>query len=165
MSELLPTSPIREEHRELVPHLRHIEAAAVDVWDWDADEAASRLPAIVAFLRDRLIPHAEQEEAVLYPEIDRVTGGPTTATMTLDHVEIGARTDRLGARVEAALEDWDTGVAADLSRQLASLAAIVVLHFEKEEEALLPLLDGALTTDEASELFARMGHTEHGHAH
>jgi hypothetical protein len=61
--------------------------------------------------------------------------------MTLDHVEIGVRTDRLAASVETAIEDWDTDVAADLSRQLASLAAIVVLHFEKEEEALLPLLD------------------------
>jgi len=61
--------------------------------------------------------------------------------MTLDHVEIGVRTDRLAASVETAIEDWDTDVAADLSRQLASLAAIVVLLFEKEEEALLPLLD------------------------
>lgn len=161
----LPTSPIREEHRELVPHLRHIESAAVGAWRWDADVAARRLPPIVAFLRDQLIPHAEQEEAVLYPEIDRITGGPTTATMTLDHVEIGARTDRLAASVETAIEDWDSDVAADLSRQLASLAAIVVLHFEKEEEALLPLLDAALTNEAAGELFARMGHDEHNHAH
>lgn len=161
----LPTSPIREEHRELIPHLRHIEAAAVEVWGWDANGAARRLPPIVAFLRDQLIPHAGQEEAVLYPEIDRITGGPTTATMTLDHVEIGARTDRLAASVETAIEDWDTGVAADLSRQMAALAAIVVLHFEKEEEALLPLLDETLTSEAAGELFARMGHGEHAHTH
>jgi len=161
----LPTSPIREEHRELVPHLRHIEAAAVAVPDWDAVEAARRLPPIVAFLRDQLIPHAGLEEAVLYPEIDRLTGGPTTATMTLDHVEIGSRTDRLAASVETAIEDWGPGVAADLSRQLASLAAIVVLHFEKEEEALLPLLDEALTPEAAGELFAQMGHGEHSHTH
>lgn len=161
----LPTSPIREEHRELVPHLRHIETAAVGVWSWNAKEAGRRLPPIVAFLRDQLIPHAEQEEAVLYPEIDRITGGPTTATMTLDHVEIGARTERLAASVESAIEEWGPGVAADLSRQLASLAAIVVLHFEKEEEALLPLLDEALTNESAAELFARMGHGDQGHTH
>lgn len=161
----LPTSPIREEHRELVPHLHHIEAAAAAVSDWDADDAGRRLPPIVAFLRDQLIPHAGQEEEVLYPEIDRITGGPTTATMTLDHVEIGARTDRLAASVETALDAWGPEVAADLSRQLASLAAIVVLHFEKEEEALLPLLDEALTPDAAGELFARMGHGEHTHSH
>lgn len=161
----LPTSPIREEHRELVPHLRHIETAAVGVWSWNAEEAGRRLPSIVAFLRDQLIPHAELEEAVLYPEIDRITGGPTTATMTLDHVEIGARIDRLAASVSTAIEDWGPDVAADLSRQLASLAAIVVLHFEKEEEALLPLLDEALTNEAATELFARMGHDEHTHTH
>lgn len=161
----LPTSPIREEHQELIPHLRHIEAAAVEVWGWDGDQAGRRLPPIVAFLRDQLIPHAGQEEEVLYPEIDRITGGPTTATMTLDHVEIGARTDRLAASVETAIGDWGPGVAADLSRQLASLAAIVVLHFEKEEEALLPLLDEALTNEAASELFARMGHGDHTHTH
>ena len=161
----LPTEPIREEHRELVTHLRHIEAAADGVSDWDADGAARRLPPIVAFLRDQLLLHAEQEEAVLYPEIDRITGGPTTATLTLDHVEIGARTDRLADSVETAIEEWGTGLAADLSRQLAALAAIVILHFEKEEEALLPLLDEALTNEAAAELFARMGHGEHAHSH
>lgn len=161
----LPTTPIREEHRELIPHLRHIEATAVDVGGWDVAEAIKRLPPIVSFLRDQLAPHAEQEEEILYPEIDRITGGPTTATMTLDHVEIKSRSDRLAASVDTAIEDWGPGVAADLSRQLAALAAIIVLHFEKEEEALLPLLDEALTPAAAGELFAQMGHGEHAHTH
>lgn len=159
----LATDPIREEHRQLVPHLRHVEAAATAVMVWDHGEAQSRLSQVLAFLRDDLLPHAKQEEDVLYPEIDRITGANTTATMTLDHVEIKDRIDRLGTTVETALGTWDDRESVgEVSRHLAALAAIVLLHFHKEEEALLPVLDDGLTVEEGHQLFSRMGH---GHGH
>ena len=44
-------------------------------------------------------------------------------------------------------------LVADVSRQLAAIAAIVRLHFRKEEEVLLPILDAGLTVEQGHELF------------
>lgn len=159
----LPTDPIREEHRELAPHLEHIEKAAALVTGWDLDRARRSLPQVVAFLRGDLVPHARVEEEVLYPAINQITGAPTTATMVVDHVVIGERIDALAASVESTLDDWDVDGAADISRQLAALAAIIGLHFRKEEEVLLPIIDSAMSVDEGHALFKSMGHTAHVH--
>lgn len=159
----LPTDPIRDEHRELEPHLGHIEKAAALVTGWDEDRARRSLPHVVAFLRDDLVPHARVEEEVLYPAINEITGAPTTATMVVDHVVIGERIDALAARVESALNDWNDEGAADISRQLAALAAIIGLHFRKEEEVLLPIIDSAMSVEEGHALFEHMGHGAHVH--
>ena len=52
----------------------------------------------------------------------------------------------------------------ELRRVLYGLYAVVKLHFAKEEEVYLPLLDRELTADEAQALFERMesaGHAAH----
>ena len=158
------TDPIRDEHRKLMPHLRHVEDAAIRVTSWDRDRARRALPRIVGFLRDELVPHAGEEERVLYPAIDRIQGAATTATMTLDHVVIRERIEALQASVDRALGDWaNSELVADLSRQLAAIAAIVLLHFRKEEEVLLPILDAGLTPEQGRELFEGMGHGDHDH--
>lgn len=160
----LPTDPIREEHSELEPHLHHIERAAAQVTEWDLALAKRSLPQLIGFLREDLVPHAQTEEEVLYPEVDRITGAATTATMIVDHVVIGERIDALASSADAALDDWDApGVAADISRQLAAIAGIVRLHFRKEEEVLLPILDANLTVEQGHALFESMGHTAHTH--
>jgi hypothetical protein len=41
------------------------------------------------------------------------------------------------------------------------LSAILQLHFRKEEEVLLPVLDASLSANEAAALFARMGAVAH----
>jgi hemerythrin-like domain-containing protein len=85
-----------------------------------------------------------------------------TATMKADHNEIVARIDRLAdtlARIEQ--DSPDPALARDLARQLVGLAAILQLHFRKEEEVLLPVLDASLGPDDAPELFARMGEVAH----
>jgi iron-sulfur cluster repair protein YtfE (RIC family) len=162
----LPTDPIRAEHRDLIPHLAHVENAAVRVTAWDAAEAGRVLPRIVAFLRDDLIPHATAEEEVLYPAVDRLVGADVTATMTADHVVIGERIEALAAAVDRALPHWeDRDMVGDLSRRLAAIAAIVDLHFRKEEEVLLPILDAGMSVTEGLQLFERMGHDAHGHDH
>ncbi len=143
----LPTDPIRDEHHALVPHLAHMESAATRVTEWDPAEAGSILPRIVAFLRDDLVPHATVEEELLYPAVDRLAGANVTATMTVDHVVIGERIEALAAAVELALGQWENrDLVNDLSRQLASIAAIVSLHFRKEEEVLLPILDAGMSS-------------------
>ncbi len=162
----LPTDPIRAEHRELAPHLGHVESAAAKVTGWDRDAASRRLGGILSFLRDDLLPHARVEEEVLYPAVDRLVGQGATATMSVDHVVIGERVDALTEAVDDALDHWDdVDRVADISRRLAALAAIVELHFRKEEEVLLPVLDSGLSLAEGHELFGTISHAGHGSHH
>jgi hypothetical protein len=50
-------------------------------------------------------------------------------------------------------------MSKDLRRVLYGLYAIVKLHFAKEDEVYLPLLDATLTPAAADALFATMGDT------
>jgi iron-sulfur cluster repair protein YtfE (RIC family) len=159
----LPTGSIRDEHRKLMPHLRHVEDASARVTSWDLEHAGRVLPRIVGFLRDELVPHAREEEEVLYPAIDRLQGAPTTATMAVDHIVIEERIEALVSMVDRALDDWDDAdLVAEVSRQLAAIVAIVLLHFRKEEEVLLPILDAGLSPEQGFELFEGISH---GHEH
>jgi iron-sulfur cluster repair protein YtfE (RIC family) len=163
MSDQRPTEPLRAEHRDLLPHLLALDAAANDTAGWDRDAAVAGLADIVAFLRGHLVPHAAAEEAVLYPAVEEAMGAPgATATMRADHVEIVARIDRLAESAAAVEERWpDADLARDVAHQLVGLSAILQLHFSKEEEVLLPVLDASLGANDAAALFARMGEVAH----
>jgi iron-sulfur cluster repair protein YtfE (RIC family) len=163
MSDQRPTEPLRAEHRDLLPHLLALDSAATDAARWDRDAAVAALADIVGFLRGHLVPHAAAEEAVLYPAIeDAMTAPGATATMRADHVEIVARIDRLADTASAIEQRWpDAELARDLAHQLVGLSAILQLHFRKEEDVLLPVLDANLDADGAAALFARMGEAAH----
>lgn len=162
----LPTDPIRHEHHELVPHIQELERAASQVHEWDRQVASDRLHDIVDFLNGHLLPHAAAEEEILYPAVEEAMGAPgATATMTADHDDIAARVATLGSTVGAALDGWpDPEQVRGISRQLSALAAIIGLHFRKEEAVLLPVLDAALTLEEAEVLFESMDTGHHQHA-
>ncbi len=77
--------------------------------------------------------------------------------MSRDHVEIA----RLTAELNALREELDSGypglaVLRELRRVLYGLYALVSVHFAKEEELYLPLLDAHLTSDQAGDLFRQM---------
>jgi iron-sulfur cluster repair protein YtfE (RIC family) len=159
----LPTEPLRAEHRELLPHLQALDATADEAHQWDVEQARHVLGGIVEFLRGHLVPHADAEERVLYPAVEEAMGAPgATATMRADHTEIVTRIDRLAATVDAlGPGDPDPDFARGVTRQLVGLSAILQLHFAKEEEVLLPVLDRTLDAEQASALFARMGEVAH----
>ena len=159
----LPTEPLRAEHRDLLPHLQGLETIADEVDRWNADEAAHVLGEIVGFLRGHLVPHARAEEQVLYPAVEDAMAAPgATATMRADHAEIVTRIDRLADTAATVATRWpDDTVAHDVTHQLVGLSAILLLHFRKEEEVLLPVLDATLGSDDAAALFARMDKEAH----
>jgi hemerythrin-like domain-containing protein len=163
-SPTLPTEPLRAEHRDLLPHLRALDVAADEIDRWDRDEAVHVLGDIVGFLREHLVPHATAEEEVLYPAVEDAMSAPgATATMRADHAEIVARIDRLADAAGTIEQRWpDAALVRDLAHQLVGLSAILQLHFRKEEEVLLPVLDERLGAEDASDLFARMGEVAHG---
>jgi hemerythrin len=89
---------------------------------------------ILDFLRDTLLPHAEEEEQWLYAAVGKVLGNPeATHTMTHDHIAIRSRA------LELAVTD-DTDVDR-LQELLYGLYALITVHFWKEEQLYLPLLE------------------------
>jgi len=159
-----PTEPIRAEHRDLAPHLQELDRVADELAEWSHETAAKRLHEILDFLEGHLLPHAAAEEEGLYPAIDRAMGVTNgTATMRVDHEDISARVRQLRVSVVEGLDVWPTGEhSAAIARQLSALSAIIMLHFRKEEEVLLPILDSAMSSEEVEALLAGMGH---GHSH
>ena len=79
-----------------------------------------------------------------------------TRTMHRDHVEVVALTQEL-TRLRNSLTD---APRADqrraLQRVLYGHYTVVRLHFAKEEEVYLPVLDAGLSPEEATEMFRAM---------
>ena len=160
------TQPLRDEHAELIPHVAALAEAGDAVSGADLDHLRSMVDASYRFLSEHLIPHARAEEAALYPAVQRVVGAPEmTATMERDHVEVGTLTAELAQLRQrlAAASHLDDDLANGLRRVLYGLHSLVKVHFAKEEEVYLPLLDARLDEDAARAMFAAMheaGHRE-----
>lgn len=152
---VLPTQPFRDEHAELLVHIEHIRQAARELPRVSSEERKALLARILGFLRQTLLPHAEAEEQVLYPEWARLVGSPNAAApMIHDHQAILARTE--------ALTQTDPDDIDRLQELLYGLYALISVHFRKEEEIQLPALDAVPQTAEL--VIKRMGsHTHHSH--
>jgi iron-sulfur cluster repair protein YtfE (RIC family) len=92
---------------------------------------------VYEFLAYHLIPHAQAEDAALYPTVGKVLGSPAaTRTMSRDHVEVGRYIEELAElRQELSPQKFK-----ELQRVLYGLYALVKVHFAKEEEVYLPIL-------------------------
>jgi len=161
MSKL--TQPLRAEHQALLPQVELLRILANSTGEMPIDVFRDDLDAVYQFLTHDLIPHAQAEERALYPAVANAMGAPdATATMIRDHEEVVLLTRELGV-----LRAHLTGVRASdaevkaLRRVLYGLYAILKLHFAKEEEVYLPLLDARLTPDEARAMFEAMEQAAH----
>ena len=149
-----PTEPIRAEHRELIPHIEQLRQLADRIGNIPDPTLRAGLDEAHAFLTGHLIPHALAEDEVLYPEIARIAGSPVaTSTMSRDHAAVVELIDELGVLRRNA---DDPELATDLRRVLYGLHALVSVHFAKEEEIYLPMLDLTLSSEDASRLFSAM---------
>lgn len=157
------TQPLRDEHAHLLPHIEALRTVADNVGHATPETLGAALADVQAFLNDHLIPHAEAEDQVLYPMIARVMGAPeATATMSREHVEVGRLTRELGTLREAVdREGLSDERQAALRRVLYGLYTLVKVHFMKEEEIYLPLLDERLPAPEAERLFVELAHAHH----
>jgi hemerythrin-like domain-containing protein len=156
------TQPLRDEHQELLPLIEQMRTAAEAVGEAPIEAVRERLDAVYEFLVDHLIPHAEAEDASLYPVVARLMGAPeATETMSREHIVVGRMTEELASlRSEVSALDTETiekPQAADLRRVLYGLYTLVKTHFDNEESVYLPLLDTRLSPAEAKEMFESMG--------
>ncbi|MEB2289307.1 MAG: hemerythrin domain-containing protein [Anaerolineae bacterium] len=152
------TQPLRDEHQELLPHIEHICTVADHVGDIPAESLRRGVDEVYDFLAHHLLVHAEAEERALYPVIAEMLGAPdATATMRRDHVEIGQLIGELaGLRAQIGEGALPVSLAKGLRRVLYGLYALVKVHFAKEEEVYLPLLDAQMSAEEARQLFEKM---------
>lgn len=150
-----PTAAFRDEHVELIEHIEHLAAAGREMPRLSEEEREVLRDRVLGFLRGTLIPHAQAEEQVLYPEWAKLVGfGDAALPMVHDHEAIVARINRLA---DADVTDVDL-----LQELLYGLYALISVHFRKEEDIQLPLLDAH--PDVAERVIAQMGATS-GHAH
>jgi hemerythrin-like domain-containing protein len=160
------TQPLRDEHAGLYPHVAALAEAGDAVGGGPLEQLQALVDGSYRFLDEHLIPHARTEEKFLYPAVNRAVGAAEmTATMERDHVEVIALTEELAelrTRLAGAPE-LDEDLARALRRVLYGLHALVKVHFAKEEEVYLPILDDKLSAHEAHELFEAMHGAEHAH--
>lgn len=151
------TLPLREEHKELVPHIEQLRAVADQVGATPPEALRGGVEEAYAFLTRHLIPHAQAEDEALYPVVAQVMGAPEApGTMRRDHVEIGRLIGELGAlrpQIQAGVGQEQERA---LRRVLYGLYTLVRVHFVKEEEVYLPLLDARLAPEQAAAMFKAM---------
>jgi hemerythrin-like domain-containing protein len=152
------TQPLHEEHVELMPHIEMLRSVADAIGTMPMDTLRQRVYDVYMFLEHHLLPHAHAEEWALYPTVGKLMGAPAaTATMSRDHVEIGQLTEELASlKMQISEKNASESQEKDLRRVLYGLYAVIKLHFAKEEEVYLPLLDARLTQDEARDMFEAM---------
>lgn len=157
------TQPLRDEHKELFPHLDRIRQVAELIGDAPIAEIRRGVEEVYDFLANHLKPHAEAEEAVLYPVVQKVLGSPdATKTMSRDHVEVGIYINELASLRNGLTSDVLTTVQIkSLQRVLYGVYGLVKVHFAKEEEVYLPILDQRLTPEAAQEMFEAMDAAAH----
>jgi iron-sulfur cluster repair protein YtfE (RIC family) len=128
------TKTLRQDHAKLCEDVEHIRLAAAELPRVSPEERHAIVGRILDFLRETLLPHAEEEEHSLYPIVGKLLGNPeSTRPMRHDHIAIRARVIEL-----AATEDTDVDRLQEL---LYGLYALISVHFWKEEQLYLPLLE------------------------
>jgi iron-sulfur cluster repair protein YtfE (RIC family) len=152
------TQPLRDEHKELLVRFESLRTVADSAGDVSSEEVRRGVDEVDEFLTQHLIPHAQAEEGALYPVVARIMGAPqATATMSRDHVEVGRLTEELKLlRPRLSGAAIGSAEAKGLRRVLYGLYALVKVHFAKEEEVYLPILDAHLGPQEAHRMFEAM---------
>ena len=155
------------DFKELLPSVDRIRQVAELIGEAPIVEIRQGVEEVYDFLAYHLKPHAEAEDAALYPVVQKVLGSPdATRTMSRDHVEVGRYIEELASLKEklneAALTPEQTKA---LRRVLFGVYALVKVHFAKEEEVYLPILDQGLTPESAQEMFEAMEEAAHNAKH
>lgn len=154
---------ILEEHGRLFPLLEHLGSLAAQSAALDEAELRTRLGKVLEFLRDGLLPHAREEERSVYPAAEKVIRaiGGATRTMSIDHRFIGEMVEELDNLSAGPFTEPDRERAR---RLLYGLQALLRVHFTKENEVYVPLLN-RLSPAERRQLHGRLSGAGSGHHH
>jgi len=132
----------RHEHSEFGPDLDEIHAVADAVGRLAATDAAHAVLGVRGWFATVLMPHATWEDAVIYPEIDRVTGTKwATKLMRFEHHQIERTAQLLDGDIELLREGMLTHAQlCEIRAHLLGLETLLRAHIEREELFLLPVI-------------------------
>jgi hypothetical protein len=128
-----------------------------------ADEAAGlspsdlrrRIDTVHGFLVHSVLRLSRDEVRAVYPVLSRLLAGPPgSVPLTREHEEVTRLVNELAELRHRLSRAAITGTETkDLRRILYGLDLIVRLHFEKEEQLMLPFLERRLSEAEARCLY------------
>jgi iron-sulfur cluster repair protein YtfE (RIC family) len=134
---------VEHEHDELVAGIDRIHAVACERTGVPASELAVLVGDVLRWLDRTLKPHMRWEEAWLFPQIDHRAGTPwATRLARFDHRQITERAARVATRRTELAHGPSSHEATELRGELFGLEALLRANLEREEEILLPALDG-----------------------
>lgn len=142
----LPSQKFRDEHVGIRKHLEEASVWAGDIEKKNGKDRDALKRKVVEFFKSHIVPHAEWEEKVLYPAVDkRAAKGPNpfTATMRYEHKIVGRWADELDSQEVSSAEG-----ARKFVRKADRLIGLIDAHFQEEEEVLLPILDKTLSKEQ-----------------
>jgi iron-sulfur cluster repair protein YtfE (RIC family) len=155
MKESSLTTALR--HRELRPFLERLRQWADEIGVVHIDTVRQRLDAANELLMTRLLPHALAEDEILYPAVRKFVGAQAIEMLQRDHGEMLKLTAELNAlRNAASAAEVGPRFAIEARRILYGLYTLADLHFAKEDEIVLPVLDARCTLVETAELSSAM---------
>lgn len=132
---------LRAEHDDLMPKLDSIRDAA-DLFDSRSPgEVMAALQRVRSLLVDEILPHEDDDEKVIYPQVSAVLPGEDPmAAMSLTHREIFHMVEVFQRQLDDLPPTGpEPADISDLRRTLYSLHAILRLHFDQEEELYFSL--------------------------
>ena len=155
MKELSITTAVR--HRELRSELERLRLWADEIGVVPLTTVRRRLGAANELLMTRLLPHALAEDEILYPAVRKFVGAQAIEMLQRDHGEMLKLTAELNAlRRAASADEVGPRFAVEARRILYGLFMLADLHFAKEDEIVLPILDARCTLVETADLSSAM---------
>jgi iron-sulfur cluster repair protein YtfE (RIC family) len=142
----------------LLPYAEAVLRVADSVGQPSQAVLLSGLDAVLSFLNNDVMSMAYAEDRVLYPEITRLLATPEAAVaMGRDHQEIAWLGEQLSdLRAQLDSEPLNAFRANELRRLLFGIYALLRLHFIKEQEVYLPLIERSCTAEELASLHRRL---------
>lgn len=127
---------LRDEHALLYPVLDRIGAAASAINSPSDEHMRQLLVEVATTLKEHLLPHEQEDEKVLYPQLESLLHGvDPMAALSRTHREIFHLARLYGDLVaKLPLDPLSEFELYELRRLLFSLSAILRLHFAQEEE-------------------------------
>jgi iron-sulfur cluster repair protein YtfE (RIC family) len=151
------TQPIREYHQNQYPWIDKCSDVADQAGDLPLKSLLSDIDALIQWMRKDILPDLDVEDRILYPTISVIMGAPqATNTMRVDHTEFRNMTCEL----EILRSELEAGKPLEQLRRLRSLLyslhTLLRLHFQKEEQVYLAIIDDHLTSEQGKRLLEAM---------
>jgi iron-sulfur cluster repair protein YtfE (RIC family) len=145
-----PEERFHEHHQRLIDDFKQLRDRALE-------DPETHGPELVEFLEGEIRPHAEAEEDVLYAELNQLAGDDiATGTMRSEHETLAGLIEKL---------DETTNQPGLFEEHLITFSTILLNHFKKEEDVLIPYLSERLSKEAFLDILGEVHESEEQHAH